>query len=189
MCGRYYFEVDERVEFHKLNKKIKQLNLFSFAQKEVFPSQDALAIVRGHTDYDLAVMKWGIPCQSNQRIINARNESVHEKLLFKNLNYCLLPCNGYYEWQNKRKVYIQNSQQPLIYLAGMYNEHNEFVVITCEAQSSLSKIHHRMPLLVEEAQMHHYLEGALPFVMDNQEFKITVLDENKYYQESLWEDI
>ena len=44
-----------------------------------------------------------------------------------------------------------------MYMAGIYNSEQAFVIITKEAQNEMARIHHRMPILMNKSQMLAYL--------------------------------
>lgn len=170
MCGRYYFSLEDIAESALLKKKISQMSISNFAQREVFPSQQALVLVEGKEDvFQVKVMKWGIKSYQGSLLINARNEGIDQKRTFSPMlsHRCLIPCNGFYEWKNKKKVFIYEKEEPLFYLAGIYNEQDEFVIITGEAQKDMKHVHHRTPLIYHEKDIQRYLSFDCEFAVDN----------------------
>lgn len=174
MCGRYFFQLEEGLEFYKLKKKLDQLALFEYAREEVFPSNQALVLVSDQQDdYTLDVMKWGITGYKGNLLINARSEGIEEKKTFQPMldKRCLIPCNGFYEWikkgKQKQKVYIQKQGEPLVYMAAIYNENKEFVIVTGESQHEMSKIHGRTPIMISEHQINSYLSDQISFKVEN----------------------
>ena len=171
MCGRYYFSLEDTAAFAKLKRKITQMSIFSYAHQEVFPSQKSLVLVKDtrDEDYTLKTMKWGIKGYQGSLLINARNEGIETKKTFSPLldHRCLIPCNGFYEWKNKKKVFIFEKKEPLFYLAGIYNEALEFVIVTGEAEKEMKHVHHRTPLIIHEQDINRYLNGDCEFAVDN----------------------
>lgn len=101
--------------------------------------------------------------------------------------------NGYYEWDetnpNKLKPYIIKSEEEgeLLYLACLYNNafhekigesYNHFVVLTMNAASSLEKIHHRMPVFLNEKTKEMWLDPNCKF---QDVFKEII--ESRHYQD------
>ncbi|MGX8852922.1 SOS response-associated peptidase [Amedibacillus sp. YH-ame10] len=174
MCGRYFFMLEDNPAFQKLRHKIDQLALFEYAQEEVFPSNDALVLLSATKDYTLDVMKWGLQGYTSNLLINARSESIEDKKTFQTMlhNRCLIPCNGFFEWKRvgkrKQKVYIRRDDTPLFYLAGIYNEQKEFVIVTGESEADMLNLHNRTPIILTEEQIPLYLEEQLPFQVDNE---------------------
>lgn len=184
MCGRYFFELRELPAFARLKQKIEQQALFEYAREEVFPSNSALVLVDGQEDYELDVMKWGIEGPYG-RLINARSEGIEKKKAFRPMlsKKCLIPCNGFYEWvkvgKQKQKILIQREDAPLFYLAGIYNEQKEFVIVTGESVKEMKDIHDRTPILMLEDQIPLYLQDELEFQVDNEHLIFTAVDNGK----------
>lgn len=170
MCGRYYFSLDDLAKDHFLRQKITQMSIFDFAQKEIFPSQNAIVLVAGKEEPEIEVMKWGIKgYQGKSLLINAREEGIAEKKTFRPMlkHRCLIPCNGFYEWKNKKKVFIYELEEPLFYLAGIFNELKEFVIVTGAADKEMKHVHHRTPIILREKDIKAYLQGDCEFAVDN----------------------
>lgn len=174
MCGRYFFKIEDIIAFDTLRKKIDQITLFEYATDEIFPSNDVLVLVGNQNDFRLDVMKWGIRNYQNKAIVNARSEGISEKKMFKPLlhNRCLIPCNGFYEWlstgtKRKQKVYIQKEAEPLFYLAGIYDDQKQFVIVTGESSGNMKSIHHRTPIIISNDQITPYLTEQIDFEVDN----------------------
>ena len=190
MCGRYFFEIDQLPEFHILKKKIDQLALFEYAQEEVFPGNHALVLLPDEDDFTLDVMKWGIKGFHGNTLINARSETISEKKTFSSMRSrrCLVPANGFFEWvkrgKKKQKVYIRKGQDPVMYLAGIYNEQKEFVIVTGESQQEMKEIHDRTPIILREDQIPLYLMEQLDYPVDNDNLTFTT-EEVKQQHEQL----
>ena len=96
---------------------------------------------------------------------------------------CLIPCNGFYEWvkigKQKQKIMIQREDAPLFYLAGIYNEQKEFVIVTGESVREMKDIHDRTPILMLEDQIPLYLQDELEFQVDNEHLTFTAVDSRK----------
>ena len=162
MCGRFsvnidYEELKERYPNHNVTP-VKPF--FNFA-----PTMQLPVII----NEDIINMKWGlIPSWAKDnsfasKMINARSETLLEKPSFKNLvdtNRCVIISNGFYEWDTKTKspYFIYSTNNKIMAFGGLYsawiNQSNEtiytFTIITTEPNNTLSKIHHRMPLILNE---------------------------------------
>jgi len=109
-----------------------------------------------------------------QRMINARSETLLEKPSFKQAlqkRRCLIPANGFYEWQRdgKRKIpmWIQlKTRQPFAF-PGLWDcwidQENgkklfSFTIITTRANALLSRIHDRMPVIYDREMGRSWLE-------------------------------
>jgi len=118
------------------------------------------------------VMKWGLlptwakPDTFSAPLINARSETIHEKPSFRNLiskNRVLIPINGFYEWRRTGKVkephFVQPAHAGAMFIAGLYQpcestssndaaDQPQVCVVTVEANETMSKVHHRMPVIL-----------------------------------------
>ena len=129
----------------------------------------------GPTVRQLRTVRWGlVPSWSKDRkgaarLINARQETVTEKPAFKTAaarRRCLLPANGYYEWQKtpdgKIPYFLHDADHDLLAFAGLYELWPDpslpdsdpakwlwtCTVITRQASDTLGEIHDRCPVLV-----------------------------------------
>ncbi len=123
----------------------------------------------------LRTLRWGlVPSWSKDRkgaarMINARIETVTEKPAFKKAaarRRCLLPAQGYYEWQqtDKGKIpyFLHDPDGELLAMAGLYElwrdpalaaeDPNRWVwtctIITQQATDLIGEIHDRNPVIV-----------------------------------------
>ncbi len=130
------------------------------------------------------LFKWGFPNyrQSSGVIINARCETLSEKPTFRKLlknNRCLIPASGFYEWKtvekHKEKHLIRSASSKLMYFAGLYNNFTDksgipftsFVIITTEANSQMSQIHTRMPVILNNIEAKSWINGIIPESTNN----------------------
>lgn len=136
---------------------------------EIFPT-NIVPVITGvsGSKKNAELFKWGFPNyrQNSGVIINARCETLAEKSTFRKLlqnNRCLIPASGFYEWKTiekrKEKYLIRPTSDKLMYFAGLYNNFTDknglpftsFVIITTEANSQMSQIHTRMPVILSSA--------------------------------------
>lgn len=110
-------------------------------------------------------MRWGFPqYQKKGLLINARAESVLDKKLFRDCVFhrrCIIPAKQFYEWDSdKNKVVFQSREHLNLYMAGFYNcfpDGDHFMIITTQANESVSPVHPRMPLILEEQELDSWL--------------------------------
>ena len=100
-------------------------------------------------------------------LINARLETIDEKISFKKLiklHRCVAIADGFYEWKreekNKIPHYFQREDKKNMYMAAIY-ENNEFCLITENAIKNVNIIHHRQPVILNEADVNRYLNLEL----------------------------
>lgn len=134
---------------------------------------------------ELHVARWGLvpfwakDASVGARMINARVETAHEKPAFRrafSLHRCLLPADGYYEWETaeggrKQPHFIRPADGGVLPMAGLYAVWRSpqapggrlltCTVITTEATDDVGRIHDRMPMLVEPERFAAWLDPAL----------------------------
>ena len=174
MCGRYFFQFDENTS-SEWQSQMTQLELFDFRQGEIFPSQKILTLHQGQND-ELRpdILVWGMTGYQGRLIINARREGIDQKITFRPWLHqrCAVFANGFYEWtkrgKEKSKIYIRKEKEDVIYLAGIYNDKGECVIVTGAAQDEMAKIHDRTPIIMNECMMRSYLSRQTDFIVDNE---------------------
>lgn len=146
---------------------------------------------------ELRVVRWGLvpswakDTSIGSRMINARAETVSEKPAFRGAfarRRCLLPADGYYEWQRqpvgvsgpKQPYYICRTDRRPLAFAGLYELWRDralaredpdawlwtTVIITTSAADELGEIHDRMPMVIDEASWADWLDPANTDVAD-----------------------
>ena len=77
---------------------------------------------------------------------------------------CVIPTTGFYEWDAEKKKYLfRLPQGPELYLAGLFNEfkgERRFTILTTKANSSISDLHHRMPLVLQKEDVNRWILDA-----------------------------
>jgi|TARA_B100001093_G_scaffold518985_1_gene605881 putative SOS response-associated peptidase YedK len=166
MCGRYVITkpVSKTIDIVKTNIKVEDEDNFN-----AHPTQK-LPIIKSYTNGKaLEICEWGLVPNWSKKLdkfsplINARLETLVEKITFKNLiqtSRCLVLADGYYEWKrnkdNKIPFYFTRKDKELIFFAGIF-QNNQFCIITRQASEKISEIHHREPLIVNKSQISNYL--------------------------------
>ncbi len=168
MCGRYKITkpITKTVDLVKTNIKVKDFDNYNAHPKQKLP------IIRSYTNGKaLELCEWGlIPAWSKKLekfspLINARKETLMEKITFKNLiqaSRCVVPADGYYEWKredtNKVPYYFTKENDEIMFFAAIH-QNNQFCIITREASEKVSSIHHREPLIINKSQINNYLNN------------------------------
>ena len=187
MCGRYAQteEMRDLVEHFAVTGSFPEIGLP--ANWNIAPTNQ-IYVVRNDASNrrELAIASWGMIAPwlkdeseariSQSRAINARSESVFEKLTFRNAfksHRCLVPADGYYEWatalgryKSKQPFYISNKDGSPLAMAGIWSEWKSptgkvwqtAAIITREAVGKLSSIHSRMPLMLPEDRWESWLD-------------------------------
>lgn len=132
-----------------------------------YPGDELLVLTRGKKE----MMKWGYQTDF-AKIINTRAETVFEKPIYKESlkNYrCLVPMDGFFEWQKKTKVpYLIRAanKQPLL-AAGIYEPSGTYSIITREATKDMELIHSRMPYLLDNKNVQLWLDDPRVILGEN----------------------
>lgn len=123
--------------------------------------------------------RWAKDASFGSKTFNARSETVAEKPSFRDAykkRRCLVPSNGFYEWEKRgtKKLpwYFHLPDQRLFAFAGLWErwmdpetdqEVRSFTILTLAANDDLERLHHRMPLILEnEERQEAWLAGARP---------------------------
>lgn len=166
MCGRYKITkpITKTIDIVKTNIKVEDSENFN-----AHPSQH-LPIIKSYTNGKaLELYQWGlIPNWSKKLekfspLINARKETLTEKITFKNLiqnSRCLVIADGYFEWKREKKIklpyFFTREDDEIMFFAAIHQA-NQFCIITREATEKISTIHHREPLIINRSQINNYL--------------------------------
>lgn len=171
MCGRYYIDDDTAREIEKLVRQVDEkmrrapVLVRSLQAKDIHPSEAAPVIAADRSGICCRWQRWGFPgFHGKQLIFNARSESVTEKRMFQESvkkRRIVVPAAWFYEWnKNKEKITFYRKEQPVLYMAGLYNRYQEedrFVILTTEANASMRPVHDRMPLILERDEVCKWL--------------------------------
>ena len=171
--------------FAELNSRFLQNPVISQLRGgEIFPTQVVPVIRPMETPQGVKLlpdlMQWGIPGQT--LLINARAETASQKPTFRQSlqsRRILIPATSFFEWQKrpdpvhmskvqKQKYVLSRPDKPVFYMAGLYlpiqSDQNpngltgQFVILTGAANSSVSPIHDRMPLVLPRQLLRHWLQ-------------------------------
>ena len=152
----------------------------------VAPTDPVHAVLQRGERRLLKVLRWGLvlswakDAKGAARLINARQETVTSKPAFRAAyarRRCLLPADGYYEWQvvdgRKQPWYLTSRDGGPLAMAGLYEVWSPrrdagpaerlwtCTVITTEAADDTGQIHDRTPLLVPRDDWARWLDPEL----------------------------
>ncbi len=144
----------------------------------IAPSQKILSIIN-HDGNRLGELTWGlIPFwvkeqNSFKGLINAKEETLSEKPSFKEpfrKRRCLIIVDGFYEWEKKGTkkqpfYFFMPDKKPFAF-AGLWDtcksgnseKVNSCTIITKKAKGAVSKIHHRMPVILNAEKADIWLD-------------------------------
>ena len=141
----------------------------------VAPTDRVYGVIQADQGRRLGVLKWGlVPYWSESpkdgaKRINARAETVATKPIFRDAfarRRCLLPADGFYEWQKKddgtkQPIYIFGATHAPLGLAGIWERWKDAEgqvlttcsVITTRPNALMAPIHDRMPVVLPARSM------------------------------------
>jgi putative SOS response-associated peptidase YedK len=167
MCGRYVVTkpVTKTADLVKTTIKVEDRDNYNAHPTQKLPIIKSYTNGKALENYDWGLVpSWATGKKDFRPLINARLETLMEKVSFKKLiqtSRCLVVADGYYEWKrvNKEKTpyYFMKSDSSLMFFAGIH-QNNQFCIITREATDKVKEIHHREPLILNKEQISNYLD-------------------------------
>ena len=169
MCGRYVV-TNPVAKTAKIVKKA--INVDNTENYNAHPQQNLPVLKKYINGNTLELLKWGIiPTWAKRKdfrpLINARIETINEKISFKKLikiQRCVVVADGFYEWKRENKIKIPHfffrKDKKTIFFAGIYQD-DQFCLITEEAKENINEIHHRQPVILNQADINRYLNLEL----------------------------
>lgn len=181
MCGRFAFFTDMAEIAQELKLEFAEEN--TSPRYNIAPTQTAPIVVDEGEGLHIVQMKWGLipswakDASIGSKMINARAETLAEKPSYRSAlkkRRCLVPANGFYEWQllpSKRKqpLYITLERQKVFTMAGLWESWKgpegdtirTFTIITAPAAGAISSFHDRMPAILAGEYRTAWLDGGL----------------------------
>jgi len=166
MCGRYVVTqpITKTVDLVKTNIKVEDKDNYNAHPTQKLPIIKSYTNGRTLENYDWGLVpSWAKGKKDFRPLINARLETVMEKVSFKKLiqtSRCVVVADGYYEWKREEKLktphYFTRVDNSLMFFAAIH-QNNQFCIITREATDEIKEIHHREPLIINEEKILDYL--------------------------------
>lgn len=148
--------------------KIQLIETAGFVGRLIRRTDSAPVILPGG---EILSMRWGFERKGLGFINNSRSDKLTGAMWKDAFDQrrCLVPMISYYEWSgergNKRTHLFRSPENRWLFAAGIWEESLAlgrcFSMITTEANSMVSKIHHRMPALLNSTEREIYLNGGL----------------------------
>lgn len=170
MCGRFSLDrFPESVIAALIDAEIE----FS-PRPEVCPADRVDVVFRGDTSNEIASMQWGwMRSFSSKPLINARSAGAWEKKTWAQAlreRRCIIPASGFFEWdenqpQGRRDKYrIEPMDRDGFAFAGLYEISTKgemfMSILTTTPSPKLSRIHHRMPVILNQDCYTGWLESG-----------------------------
>lgn len=159
MCGRYgLYDISE-------SEILKENIGYAFTPNyNAAPTQLMPVITEKNGKQTAQVMRWGIERtigkDMEKDVFNTRAENALGRFWGRTVreHRCLVPANGFYEWQKtsegKIPYWIFKPKSKLMYLAGIYSTNAagdlEYSIMTTSPNHEMASIHDRMPVILPQ---------------------------------------
>ena len=177
MCGRFAITLPTDA-ISQLFKAQPVNNLPDIPNFNVCPTNSIHVVTSNEFGRKVESLRWGfvpswyLKINAGPILINARSETLAQKPAFAKAckeRRCLIPSSGFYEWSkdsegNKIPWFVnRNDDTPLVF-GGVWQEWGDesvivktCAIVTTASNSKLSKIHHRLPLVLEKSDWGFWL--------------------------------
>jgi putative SOS response-associated peptidase YedK len=176
MCGRYSLskskiELEERFQAEML---VDFKPRFNIAPTQLVP------VITSDSPKGFSFFYWGITPDFGQnkpvaqKLINARSETISEKISFKGSfqrRRCLIPADGFFEWKKlgkKTKIPYRFTlrEDEIFSFAGIWEEYetvsgesqHTFLILTTTPNEVVEEVHDRMPVILKRDQEKKWLD-------------------------------
>lgn len=180
MCGRYTLRISPK-EMQAAFEILRLAEEYEFRPRyNIAPTQRMLVVRLGEDGQrELVPMRWGlIPSWARDlkigaSLINARAETVASKPAFRDAfkkRRCLVPADGFYEWQvrgpkEKQPYHIHLKGERPFAFAGLWESWHDpaggtletYSIITTDANERMSPLHNRMPIILHSEDYSDWL--------------------------------
>ena len=208
MCGRFYVDEGTAREIEQIIRGV-DLRIQKMRTGDIYPSQSAGILTcnsrqknplsagsaaENSPTLELTEMHWGFPqYQKKGLLINARAETALERKTFRESilhRRCVIPARHFYEWDSeKNKVTFFREDRPVLFMAGFYNRFQDevrFIILTTQANASVSPVHSRMPLILDEGELEDWVYDDIFTEYALHKTPTELLREQEYEQQSLF---
>lgn len=186
MCGRFVSTADTALL--AAHFALDEIDTVSLGERyNVAPTQSVYTVVEHAGVRRLFGARWGFVPPWAEKItgrtpINARAETVATSPMFRQSfakRRCLIPADGYYEWQPqtsegqrpyKQPWYIKPDADDLLAFAGIWTTWHDpagdgrtvvsCAILTTAALGSVAAIHDRMPVMLSQASFSQWLSAS-----------------------------
>lgn len=176
MCGRYSLS-KSKIE---LEERFQAEMLADFKPRYNIAPTQLVPVITSDSPKGFSFFYWGITPDFGQnkpvaqKLINARAETIHEKISFKNSfqqRRCLIPADGFYEWKRlgkKTKIPYRFTlrEEEIFSFAGIWEEYetvtgevqHTFLILTTTPNEVVEEVHERMPVILNREAEKKWLD-------------------------------
>lgn len=184
MCGRaYQTYTEDELYARYINERAKRNPLGLKPNYNLAPTQLSPVVLVKDGDRSISLFRWGLipfwakdlKSASKYSLINARGEEIAEKRSYKDAfqkRRCIVPLSGFFEWQrvspkDKTPFAIHLKNAPIMSVAGVWEQWksdttgeivDSFSIVTTDANSFMSRIHDRMPVILPPEKEAEWLD-------------------------------
>lgn len=180
MCGRFALYSNHR----QLKERFDLVEVAEYRPSyNIAPSQPIAAITQQEDGRHLDLYRWGLVPMWAKEIgrfstINARAETIDTKPAFRGPfrhHRCLIPVDGYYEWQqydatHKQPWYYHATDNEPMAFAGLFDiwtspegdQLRSATIIVTTANATTKEIHDRMPVILQPEDWQAWLSADTP---------------------------
>jgi putative SOS response-associated peptidase YedK len=191
MCGR--FTLAERLE--QLQKRFEILDItYDYRPSYNIAPTDPITTITMHNSDSFTRILWGMPLKIeklNNLLINTRDDKILSNNFFHRMfssSRCLIPASGFFEWQksgSSKIPFFIKTIEPIISFAGLYYKIQDnfySTIITTNANSLVSDLHDRMPVILSKDEEKLWLNTETPETELNDLLDPYPADLMRYYQ-------
>lgn len=176
MCGRYSLS-KSKIE---LEERFQAEMLADFKPRYNIAPTQLVPVITSDSPKGFSFFYWGITPDFGQnkpvaqKLINAKAETIHEKISFKNSfqqRRCLIPADGFFEWKRlgkKTKIPYRFTlrEEEIFSFAGIWEEYetvtgevqHTFLILTTTPNEVVEEVHERMPVILNREAEKKWLD-------------------------------
>jgi len=180
MCGRFTLTYRDREELaRQLGVSVESFDEEEYRPRyNIAPMQRHWVMRMEREDRELLPARWGLvnswakDSKRAFRQINARTETVDQRPAYRaafGARRCVVPADGFFEWSGPKShrmpQWFHRADGGLLLFAGLYETwfpkpdepELTFTIITADANVVVAEVHDRMPVILDDAAVDHWL--------------------------------
>ena len=166
MCGRFNLTNPKAI--------VARFGFMDWSEKRIeprfniAPSQEIVTIVQLPLESpEVRMAVWGLKpfwrAKGKPPPINARGEALGSSAMFREVQRCLIPATGFYEWRNRQPMHIRLRGGEPFAFAGLWlpGDRPTAAIVTTKPNELMSTIHTRMPAILRREDELTWLDPSL----------------------------
>ena len=168
MCGRFTLLTDEEcADIEEIVREVEKAHGPLKSTGDIYPTNASPVLINRNGRRAAELFTWGFPNFYRKGVvINARAETAPEKPMFRSClpgRRCVIPSAGFYEWDKEKRKYLFRQPGHGLYMVGLYalyDNEPRFVILTTAANSTMSAVHDRMPVVLKPDRIDGWLTDS-----------------------------